>query len=523
MPRGKTMPDATARLEVAGPQTRTREDMARDADRETPKLPTQEPAGEGPVADAGQTRIKPFLPMIRASEYLAYKSRPHPGPAFPVLGKRNPAGNPGDAAAAVAVEAPRAAIALTGPDFDGASAVDGLAPPDTHGAVGVQEFVETTNSHIDIFDKGNPANRISMPQAAFFGYFNQTLFDARAVYDSTWNRWVITSDAFPESDTVQFFFVAVSTTPSAAGPFFIYQLNITFNSGDFWDFPQVGMDQDSIIVTANVFDAQGNSAADMFALPKAAVYNGLGFGVPVFTGLVGTLAPPIVLDNNSSTFLVAAPPSGSALQLYTLRDSSRAGVNLSGPVPVAVDPYTMPPPAPQPGTNDPANLLDTGDSRFASASTQVGNSLWQVHTINLVGFAAPRFYQINTATNSVDQSSFFFATGTSFDFNASIAANRDNDVFLNWNTTDPPAGTNVQVRFAGCDHTAGPCFPGPGTALFTSGTFITGDFDSRFGLQRWGDYSAVTVDPSNTRQAWLVNEKIDSAATWGSRIGAIGF
>jgi hypothetical protein len=518
------MPDATARLEVAAPQIRTRDDMARDAARPAPKLPTKEPAGEGPVEDAGQTRIKPFLPMIRASEYLAYKSRPHPGPAFPGLGKRNPAGNPGGAAAAVAVEAPRAAIGLTGPDFDGASAVDGLAPPDTHGAVGAQEFVETTNTHVDIFDKGNPANRISTPQAAFFGYFNQTLFDARAVYDSKWDRFILTTDAFPESADVQFFFIAVSTTPSAAGPYFIYQLNITFNSGDFWDFPQVGMDQDSIIVTANVFDAQGNSAADMFALPKAAIYNGLGFAVPVFTGLVGTLAPPIVLDNNSSTFLVAAPPSGSALQLYTLRDSSRAGINLSGPVPVAVDPYTMPPPAPQPAPcTDPADNLDTGDSRFANASTQVGNSLWQVHTINLVGFAAPKFYQINTATNSIDQSSFFFATGTSFDFNASIAANIDNDVFLTWNTTDPPAGTNVQVRFAGCDHAAGPCFPGPGTALFTSPTCITGDFDPRFGLQRWGDYSAVTVDPSNTRQAWLVNEKIDDAATWGSRIGAIGF
>lgn len=55
------MPDATARLEVEAPQTRTREDMARDAKRPAPKLPTQEPVGEGPVEDAGQTRIKPFL------------------------------------------------------------------------------------------------------------------------------------------------------------------------------------------------------------------------------------------------------------------------------------------------------------------------------------------------------------------------------------------------------------------------------------------------------------------------------
>jgi hypothetical protein len=512
------MQDATARLEVTAPQLRALDDMQRDADRQPPELPTTGPE-EGPL-ETGQSRVKPFLPMMNAAEYLQYKQRPQVRPAFPLIGGK---GNPASAAAGVAVEAALAPIGLTGPDFDGASDVDGLAPPDTHGAVGAQEFVETTNSHVDIFDKANPANRTSFSQAAFFGYFNQTLFDARAVYDSTWNRWVLTTDAFPESADVQFFFIAISTTSSATGPFFIYQLNVTFNSGDFWDFPQVGMDQDSIIVTANVFDTQGNFAADMFAIPKAALYNGGGFAVPVFTGLVGTLAPPIVLDNNSNTFLVAAPPSGNALQLYTLRDSSRSGINLSGPVSIPVDPYNLPPPAPQPGTTDPANSLDTGDSRFVNASTQVGNSLWQVHTIDLVGFAGPKFYQIDTAANAVVQSAFFFATGTSFDFNASIAANANNDVFLTWNATDPPAGTNVQVRFAGCDSAGGPCFPGAGQALFTSGTFITGDFDPRFGLQRWGDYSAVTVDPSNSRQAWIVNEKIDSATTWGSRIGAVGF
>ena len=64
-----------------------------------------------------------------------------------------------------------------------------------------------------------------------------------------------------------------------------------------------------------------------------------------------------------------------------------------------------------------------------------------------------------------------------------------------------------------------------GTVLFTSPTFYT-NF-------RWGDYSAVTLDPKAYsitggtcdagRRAWIVNEKINSQTIWGSRIGRIGF
>jgi len=52
---------------------------------------------------------------------------------------------------------------------------------------------------------------------------------------------------------------------------------------------------------------------------------------------------------------------------------------------------------------------------------------------------------------------------------------------------------------------------------------LTGNFDPSFGTQRWGDYSAVTLDPSNEANAWLVNEKINNNSIWGSRIITIGF
>src|SRR5207302_8888633 len=220
-----------------------------------------------------------------------------------------------------------------------------------------------------------------------------------------------------------------------------------FANNNFWDFPQLGMDQDAVLINAHIFLGNTFLGADFFAVAKALLYNGLGFSVPVFTGLVGTLAPPIVRDQNASTFLIAAPPSGTSLSKYTAMDTSKAfDITLVGPVSITVPSYTVPPSAHQPGTT---KRLDTSDSRFVNASTQNGDDLWQTHTIALGAFPAPKFYRINTSTNTVSQSGFYFASATSDDFNASIAANDAGNCFVTYTSTDASVGRNAQVRLSG--------------------------------------------------------------------------
>ncbi len=207
----------------------------------------------------------------------------------------------------------------------------GLLPPDTHGAVGLEHYVQVVNSHIDIYEKcGSNTQVKSLPLSAFFGYFEQILFDPRIIYDPTWNRWVVIAEAFPESETIQRQFIGVSTGSDPTGSFYIYSVDVNYAGIDFfWDYPQLGMDQNSIILTANIFP---EFTASMFAVAKSRLYNGLSFSVPVFTGLMPTLAPPIVLDQNDKTFLIAAPYNSAALKLYTLENSSSpTGIKLSEP------------------------------------------------------------------------------------------------------------------------------------------------------------------------------------------------
>src|SRR4029079_222217 len=102
--------------------------------------------------------------------------------------------------------------------------------------------------------------------ATFFGYTTEALFDPRVAYDSTWNRWIVTAIAVQESSTVQRLFIAVSTTADPTGSFFTYNLNVTFFTGDFYDFPQLGMDQDAILFTANIFNGATSHGADFFSV-----------------------------------------------------------------------------------------------------------------------------------------------------------------------------------------------------------------------------------------------------------------
>ncbi len=510
----------TLQLEIPPPQLRTWQEMKAAA--------ALEAAGPPPPL-----RVKPFRPTMDAAAYRQLKAQAAP------------------AAPGITGLAPLAPTVLSNPlSFEGVDSVTagGFRPPDTEGAVGLNHFVEIVNTHVDIYQKTAPNNHVSgVTLSAFFNY-NPTpqpgillgLFDPRVIFDQSSRRWIFCADAFGESATVQWFFFAVSQTDDPTGAFFIYKVNVSDGNGPIptptnpsveWDYPQVGLDQHAVIFTANFFNKAGAFVdARMFTVAKSLLYNGPGTTLTptMFTGLTGTLAPPIVLDANPNTYLVVAPSSGSQVKIYTLTNSAANPPTLSAAAAITVPAYLFPPNAPQPGTSA---LLDTSDARFVNAGTQIGNSLFQVHSISrsptvIVG-AICRFYEFDTVHKTVIQHGDFSRSGTSFDFNASIAANRHKDVFVTWTATDPNNPTladrvNAEVRFSGRLHTDPTgVIPSPGSLLAggTSATFYNVAADP----QRWGDYSAVTLDPADPSgaTAWIVNEKILTSTTWGTRIGSI--
>jgi len=394
----------------------------------------------------------------------------------------------------------------------------GFFPPDTHGAISTTQFVEIVNTALVVYDRDSGAVLKRVPLNQLFGYPvppGQFIFDPRVAYDRAADRFVITGDAFAEAPDVQFFFIGVSETPDATGAFVVQRVNVRlppFKVNALFDYPILGIGTDAVFVTGNIF-APAFVGADLLVFPKAPLYAGQPATITVFTDLIGTLTPPIVLDQNGSSFLLANLANTPFVAVYELTGAGDpTTTSLADPFTIDVGTYHIPRAAQQPGVG---NTLDTLDTRFVNASTQTGASLFNVHTIQLGTFPTPRWYELDVAARAVAQTGVFFGTGTSDDWNASIVADDTRDVFVTWSSSNALGSREdnppyfAQVRTSGRLSTDPPGVIPSGVVVFES-TLPYFNF-------RWGDYSAITLDPNNANCAWGVNEKINAAFTWGSR------
>jgi hypothetical protein len=408
-------------------------------------------------------------------------------------------------------------------------------PPDSNGAISGSQIVAPVNLTYNVYNRTTFAASLNTTFAALFGTSNE-LSDPRVIYDPIWKRWVVTLiDVTANSTDPACFWVAASTTTDARGPFYIY--HICIGSGNFlgglWDYDMQGMSQDAVFLTGNLFGPAPSFSnyygAVVTALPKAELYNGLGFQARIFPignpNTSGTVAPPIVGDSNANAFFLAVDNDGAHLDLYkgtNLSNQTQFSLSLQAQISATIG--GVPPSARQPGTSA---VLDSLDGRFQAPSAQWGNSLWNTRATNLTGFPAPIFYQLDTSGNSVLQSGYFFESGSSDDWNPSIGVNGEGDAFVSWSSTDATSTNSSvrhfpRVRFSGRLAGDDADVIGVGASLYNSPVALTGN--TQGSVQRWGDYSSAFIDPfSPLCRAGIFNEGVKDANTWQVHYGIVGF
>lgn len=413
----------------------------------------------------------------------------------------------------------------------------GPIPPDTMANVGLYRVVEVTNVTVRMWQKfplatGSILKTISL-KALF--YTSEFVFDPRVLYDPVWKRWVIiaTRKATSPTDTTRRLFIAFSRGTNPTKSWWVYHITMPLGAGDWVDYPMIGLTQDAILITGNIFhvyNAAGDSSfvtTRFLAFAKAAMYNGYGYNVPVWTGLTPTLAPPVLLDNNRYAYLIAA---NNLTHISWYRGDALSNgwkATLTKLTDIDVPNYSNPPDAVQ--YNSGPYLIDTLDRRFQNHSTQYGDSLWNVHPINSGGLPTPKFYEFDTegaGAGTVKQQGLFYEATNSYDFNPHITANLSGQAFCTWSTTRPGVH-NVWMRYSGRQPADTLGLISAGGLLYGNNTILTGNradpTDPTNLLQRWGDYSSVQVDPYNTKKAWICNEVVNTSSSWGSRIGRIGY
>ena len=414
--------------------------------------------------------------------------------------------------------------------------------------------------------------------------------DPIVIYDQLADRWLLsqfTASASPSYAEC----IAVSTSPDPAGTYYLYEFDespTVFN-----DYPHIGIWPDAYYMTTNEFppNSETNSGAGAFAFERAKMLAGQPARFVYFdetcaapsaftpsgqnpTSLEGRALPPAGAPNYIvETDIPPTAPLGATSAVMSIwkfhvdwTDPTKSTLGSGSIAPVAVGGGLFKGTACQPDFVIPvanfvpaqcvygqgpncvpekivagvhAATLDTLGDRimFRATYRNFGDheSLVLHHTVVTAADTPTgatrtglRWYEVRnlSTTPTIYQQSTFAPldpTNPLWRFMGSPAMDHVGDIAIAYSASGPNYFPSL--------HYAGRLAADPvneltqGEAVMFTGLGIQG-----FPLNRWGDYSAMTVDPTDDCTFWYTNEYADTTATgdliavkWRTRIGSFKF
>jgi len=170
--------------------------------------------------------------------------------------------------------------------------------------------------------------------------------------------------------------------------------------------------------------------------------------------------------------------------------------------------------------------IDANDTRFSSSPFIVGNLLYAANIVgvtdNLVTHDAVQWLIFNMDTDTLLATGLVSDPGFDYTY-VSVAANAAGDFMLAFNRSGG-ANTPADNISAYADHcqfdSATRSVSCESPTLLSQG--LTGDYTQNGGGRfRWGDYSAIAIDPSNSSVFWAAVEVPISSGIWGTQITEI--
>lgn len=432
---------------------------------------------------------------------------------------------------------------LIGPGFTGlGTGFPGFniqyAPPDTNGAVGLTQYVQWVNAAFVILDKttGQPVSGGGPFQGnalwSGFGGPCETYNDGDPVvmYDQKANRWIFTQFVVSALPYTQCF--AVSTTSDARGPYFRFSFG--YGNTDFIDYPKLGVWTAAYNITYNVF-ANGVSfkGAKICAIDRSAVLHSTAptqicyqlstaYGGLLPASIDGTTQPPA----GSPGYIVGFGTNRLLFWWLKPNFATPSSTLFKGPQSLAVASFT---PAcsgrtciPQPGTTQRLDSLADRLMHRAAYRNRAGTeSLVINHSVTSpTSSSGIRWYELRIANfkPTVYQQGTYAPADTTARWMGSIAMNKCGDIMVGYSASASSA-TYPSIRVTGRLSTD------PLGQLQTETNVVSGTGSQIGGLSRWGDYSAMQIDPSDDKTFWYTTEYIQNTGSfnWSTRIIPVQF
>lgn len=179
---------------------------------------------------------------------------------------------------------------------------------------------------------------------------------------------------------------------------------------------------------------------------------------------------------------------------------------------IDIRPFEPPPTADQPG---PRRNLDAGDDRFSANIVFQNGSYWGVQSVrSRAGRAALRWFEIDAATLERRQGGLVANPNLDF-YYGSIAVNPSGEVVIGF------SGSGAR-RFVSAYAVAGETRGGQTRfgrpRLLKAGRSTYQRLGGESGENRWGDYSATVVDPSDPSTFWTFQEFVLRRDRWAIQI-----
>src|SRR5438874_2019305 len=456
----------------------------------------------------------------------------------------------------------------TGVSWDGvgvglAGFVPSSNPPDTNGRVGAKQYVQWNNTSFAVFNKTTgallygPAAGNTLFQSLGGVCATHNDGDPVVAFDILAGRWILSQFVVGADPEFSHQCVAVSQTEDATGAYFLY--DFVTDPANFVDYPKIGVWPDGYYMSGHVFNSTGTVflAGRIFVFEREKMLKGLSArqlqadlkryaNKPQFGFLpsdLDSLTPP---PPGEAAFVIGPHPTSvnrlaSARVAVTWGGAPRIRLTES----LIAQSWGIPPCVndtdagdhrdcvPQPAPATPGDYLDNLDFRlmYRLAYRNFGGNPVQESLVGNVtvnggnskpSHGAIRWYEFRNAGSSTTTPTVFQAStydpDSAYRWMGSIAMDKDHNIALGYSKSslsvipsifitgrlsgDAPntLGTEAQVR--------------AGLGVQTAGAG-----------NRWGDYSAMTVDPVDQCTFYYTNEylKTNGAFNWSTRIASYRF
>ena len=425
--------------------------------------------------------------------------------------------------------------ATKGVNFDGTGAL-GSAPSDVNLAVGPGHIVQTVNVRLAVYNKFGTLLSGPTNLTTFFGPLGgncaASASDPIVNYDRLADRWVISDIGFGSTFSEC---IAVSKTNDPTGAYTLYAFSFgtTLN-----DYPKLGVwptaSNSAYLATYNLFlNRQSFAGAALCGFDRAKMLAGSALATQICRVTPNTEGGYLPSDLDGPT-----PPTDGTPGLFVTWQSNNPGLlllrklalnfaagtaTLSAATPISVASSTLAcgnggTCVPQKGTAQPLDSLGDrlmyrmGYRKFPDHERVVIN-----HSVDSGGRVGIRWYELLDLSGAVKVNhQGTFAPDTTHRWMASAAMDNSNDIAIGYSASS--STINPAIRFTGRVPSD------PAGTLQTEASILEGT-GSQTNLSRWGDYTALQVDPSDDCTFWYTNqyEKMSGSFNWSSHIGSFAF